>query len=188
MKAIMISVCHSFESSINILRIKTMSAHDLLGRKPCCSSLNMASTFVWMWFKSTLQRTSLPADCRVIPRQLLQSATLPFLISFNIYPFFQSVGISSVSYICINTSCSGSASTPTPYFNSSGCIRSMPAAFPFFSLRSTVSISYILIASVLMSNFKRGRPSGGSAGRAKFNILWKYYFHLLSISLLFDFD
>ena len=39
-----------------------------------------------------------------------------------------------------------------------------------------------------MTNWKKGQPSGGSAGSAvgaKINISWKYSFHLLSISFLF---
>ena len=132
--------------------VKICSLHDLPSLNPACSSLSFLSISGLRRFSSTLQNTFPGTDSRVIPRQLLQSLSDPFLGNLIMTPCLQSCGTSSSRHIMLNRWVSSSATVSPPCLSISADISSNPAALLFFSARVAILTSCMLISSIEMQS------------------------------------
>ena len=150
MKCIIVGLCHAVTFSIICRSVNIWSLHDLPRLKPACSCRSWLSTAAWILFSSILQNTLPGADSNVIPRELLQSARSPFFGSGMVTPFRQSDGTILLYHMMLHK-WANSGMTASEYFKSSGCIWSMPAAFPFFNLFTALATSSSVICSMQTS-------------------------------------
>ena len=128
------------------------SPQDLPFLNPACSLHSLGSKAVEcvdILFRITLLNTLLVMDSSVIPLQCVQRLRFPFFGSLTISPVFQSMGISSSSYIVLKISVRVSVMTSPPAFSISALKPFAPGAFPDFKLSIADFTSFAVGGSML---------------------------------------
>ena len=97
MKLMTRGVCHSYDCSIMLRKMKICSVVFLPCQNPACSALSLLLTPLFKRSMRILPNTLLAITRSVIPRQFVHSFKLPFFGSLTISPFNHSCGITSFS-------------------------------------------------------------------------------------------
>ena len=118
---------------------------------PACSSLRHSSIAVEILFIIILAKILLGIDRSVIPRQLLQLFSAPFLGILMMLPLHKSSGILLLLQILWNKGKSTDVAIPGSALNSSALRLSRPGDFPFFRVFIAVRISSVAGISVFTS-------------------------------------
>ena len=154
------------------------SPQDLPFLNPACSLRSIGSRAVEILFRITLLNTLLVMDNSVIPLQFLQRLRFPFFGSLTISPVFQSMGISSSSYISLKISVRVSVMTSPPAFSISALTPSAPGAFPDFMLSIADFTSFAVGGSMLTSRSSSlSGMSSTSLGASLLRMVSKCVFH-----------
>ena len=103
MKLTQRGVLHSRDCSKIILSVAIWSVHDRFLLKPAWLSLSFGSTAFFKRFRITLLNILPGTERSEMPLQLEHELRSPFLGIFVMYPSFQSLGMSSLSHMSLNS-------------------------------------------------------------------------------------
>ena len=145
------SRCHSVHCSMMFRNTNIWSLQPLPLLNPACSSLRHSSIAVEMLSITILAKILLGIDRSVIPRQLLQLFSAPFLGILMMLPLHQSSGILLLLQIFWNKGKSTDAAIPGSSLNRSALRLSRPGDFPFFRYFIVFTISSVVGISVFTS-------------------------------------